>query len=1142
MLKRIAQVLTAVLMLAGVSTSVFAQSRTIKGQVLDEGGLPLMGVAVMQQGSTNGVVTDIDGNFSITVASDVVVLDVTSLGYVSQTVKLSPGQAVVTITLAEDSTMLDETVVVGYGTQKKVNLTGAVTAVDSKSLEDRTAHNLSTMLQGSVAGLNISTSSGNPGSTGTLNIRGITSINDAAPLVLIDGAPGEIDRVNPNDVESISVIKDASAAAVYGARGTYGVILVTTKKGTDKGGKATVKYSGRYGWEAPTTSTDYESRGYWSAYTVDKFWIADSGNRYTTYTDYDYGQLLARVNDKVEDPSRPWIVEDYRNGRKQWVYYCNTDWYHELYSDQHPTMQQSVSVSGGNKDVNYYISGNYDRQQGVVKVNPDVYQKYNLRAKFDFKINKYARMSNNTSFYSSLYDWIGSGDVEDSFAYASRHALASFPLKNPDGSWTYASPMIRGNYNIGNGRHIVFGEGTDRNLQRRTDFTNTTQLVIKPVEQFSLTGNFTYRQQQNMENNRNFHIPYRSSPDQEMQYYGIGSKDDELNESVRTYYRMSGNVFATYEDTFAGSHHLTATAGMNLETVSRKDLSASGQNLISDALDDLTLVGPDATGTVITTVGGGKTSSALLGFFGRINYDYNGRYLFEVSGRYDGSSRFAKGHRWGFFPSASAGWRISEEPFFSSAKRTVNNLKLRASFGSLGNQQVSDFAYMQLINIYQFNTSGHYSYSFNEGSTNGKYASLSAPVSGSLTWETAQQYDLGLDAAFLGNRLEFTGDLYVRNTLNMLTAGQKLPGVYGADAPKINAANLSTRGYELALSWRDSFKLAGKPFGYSFKATLSDYRTYVTKYDNNPNRLLSDYIAGERVGEIWGYRTDGIFATDKEAADWDRGYYVDDNGNEVAIPGAGNVTYWKGNRIKGGMMAGDLKFLDQPTTPYYKTDENGEYILDENGQKILDHYGYDAKISAGANSLDDHGDLVKLGNSLASLQYGFTVAADWLGFDVSAFFQGTGNHYWYPTGINMAFWGPYGYSYMSFIPRDFYLDKCWTADHTDAYFPRPRAYSSTGGYLSLANDRYLQNLRYLRLKNLSVGYTVPQTLTRKAAIDKIRIYFSGENLCYWSPLTKATRYLDPEAAFQRNSDNSSARNEMYYPWQKTFMFGIDIQF
>ena len=449
-MRRIRHIAATLLLALGAFTAAWAQTRVVSGTVLDTGQQPLVGAAVLVAGTTTGDVTAPDGTFSIRIPSEEVMLEVSCLGYVTQTVRVPAGQRTVSVTLEEDTMLLEETVVVGYGVQKKVNLTGAVTAVDTKDLEDRTTHNLTDMLQGAVPGLNISTTSGNPGSSGSLNIRGITSINAADPLVLVDGVEADMSRVNANDVENISVIKDASAAAIYGARAAYGVILITTKSGSDKGGKATVRYSGRLGWEEPTVSTDFETRGYWSVYTVDKFWATDAGKNYTTYTEHDMAELLARVNDKTENPERPWAVEEIRNGRKQWVYYANTDWYHELYNDRHPVQQHSVSINGGNKDVKYFLSGAYDRQSGIIKLNPDVFQKYNLRAKIDARLNKLMRLSNNTSFFSSSYDYPGGSSVQDSFAYASRHALASFPLKNPDGSWLYATPLISGNYNVAN--------------------------------------------------------------------------------------------------------------------------------------------------------------------------------------------------------------------------------------------------------------------------------------------------------------------------------------------------------------------------------------------------------------------------------------------------------------------------------------------------------------------------------------------------------------------------------------------------------------------------------------------------------------------------------------------------------------------
>ena len=1091
-MRLIKPIAVSLLLAFGGLISLYAQSRSVSGKVLDEQQVPIIGAAVIMAGEGSvGSVTDIDGNFALTVPSGDVTLNVTCLGYESKAVSVSNTQSMVTIILKEDSMMIDETVVVGYGTQKKVNLTGAITTVASKELENRTSHSLTNMLQGSVPGLNITTSSGTPGASGSINIRGVTSINDAEPIVVIDGAIGDLDRVNPNDVQSISVIKDAAAAAVYGARAAYGVILITTKSGSDKDGKAIVKYSGKFGWEEPTTSTDYETRGYWSVYTVDKFWQADAGKKYTTYTDYDMGQLLARVNDKTEHPDRPWVVEDIRNGKRQWVYYANTDWYHELYNDQHPVQKHSVSISGGGKAVRYFLSASYDKKVGVIKQNPDVYQKYNLRSKLDFDINKWFKMSNNTSYFASSYSFPGVGDVENAFAYAARHALAAFPLKNPDGSWVYTTPMISGNYNVANGRHIVYGNDKNFNMDKYNDFQNTTELKFTPVKQFNITANFTYRNYTTSYTNRQTKFDYRVYPGADIQYYTSGAGEDKLTENIKRYNYLSGNVFATFEETWKDAHHFTAMAGVNAETWANKNVKALGKNLLSEDLNDLNLIAPDVDGNVLTEVGGGQNAYSLLGVFARVNYDYKGRYLFEASARYDGTSRFAAGSRWGLFPSGSIGWRISEEPFFAPAKKVVNNLKLRASYGSLGNQNVGYYAHLRTISLNYFSN-----YTFGEGSTKPKYSSLSNPVSSGLTWETTQQSNIGLDMTMFNNRLEFTAEAYIRDTKNMLTDGDALPGVFGADPPKANSADLRTKGYELSLSWRDQFNLAGHPFGYSVRATMSDFRSHITKFDNPTYTFGKSYYEGMRLGDIWGFVVDGLFATDEEAKQYT---------SEVL-----DCSYING-RMTGGFLAGDLRFVD----------------LD--GDKVL---------GIGSNTVDKPGDRKILGNSLPSLQYGLTFAFDWLGFDVSAFFQGTGNHYWYPHGFNMNFWGCYSYSYVSFLQRDF-IQRCWSEENPDAYFPRPRSYSATGGELSKVNSRYLQNVRYLRFKNLTVGYTLPKKWLDKVRVDKVRIYFTGENLHYWSPLKKNCLYVDPESAFSRSSN---VDNHMSYTWQKTMMFGIDITF
>lgn len=1076
-----------ILLLAGSSMVLSAQNRSISGKVFDTNEEPLIGVTVTIENTTIGAITDIDGAFTLQVPEGKVVLNVSYVGFVPQKVTVASGQSNVTVRLSEDAVLLNEVVVVGYGKQKKVNLTGAVASVGGEELENRVTKSLSSMLQGTVAGLNVTTSSGVPGSSASINVRGITSIHESEPLVLIDGAVGDIDRVNPNDVESISVIKDASAAAIYGARAAFGVILVTTKSGAAKDGKATVRYSGRFGWQAPTTSTDYETTGYWSVYTINQFWQANSGTLYVDYTDQDMQELWNRVNDKTEHPDRPWVVEDVRNGRNQWVYYGNYDWWHSLYRDNRPMQQHNVSISGGKDDVKYFVSGSYDKQTGILRENPDIYRKYNLRSKIDFRINEWLTMSNNTSFYSSQYSYLGDGDVENTLAYSARHALACFPQKNPDGSWLYSTPYL--NYKVANGRHILLGENSHRNVERSTDFTNTTRLVYAPIRELSFTGDFTYRQYQSRNTSRSNVMYYREYPDGELLSYATGAGANRLDEAVNTNQYYSTNIFGTYDDTFNQAHHLSVVGGMNYEAWKNKNISAYGENLVSTDLDDLDLVGQNAEGATITGVGGGQNEYALLGIFGRINYDYKSRYLFEVSGRYDGTSRFASGSRWGFFPSASAGWRISEESFFQPVRQWIDNLKVRGSFGSLGNQNISSYySFARLISISSLG------YTFGEGSVLPKYSSLSAPIASGMTWETAQQWDFGFDLTMLGNRLNLTVDGYIRDTKDMLTDGVDLPGVYGADLPDMNAADLRTKGYEITLNWRDRLTLGNKPFEYSVGLNLSDYKSVITKYDNENKTFAKDYYEGMEIGEIWGYVTDGLFQTDEEAK-----AYAEKVDLSYVLKGQ-----------TGGWQAGDVKFVD----------------LDGDG-----------KVGIGSNNVDNPGDRKILGNSLPSFSYGISASAQWNGFDVSAFFQGTGNHYWYPAGQSMPFWGPYSYPYLSFLQKDFLAD-VWTAENTDAYFPRAMAYSASGGVLSNVNDRYLQNLRYLRFKNLTVGYTLPQSWTGKARIESVRIYFTGENLCYWSPLKKHSRYVDPEAAI----DRSDAYNNAYYPWQKSLLFGIDVTF
>lgn len=1057
--------------------------RTLSGMVYDQNGQPVSGVAVLVGDTGKGVTTDISGNFTIEVPDGQTVLRFTSLGYTDETVRITQQQNSIKVYIKEESIGLDETIVVGYGTQKKVNLTGAVSTVSADKLSDRATNSLAHMLQGNVPGLNVTMTSGRPGNEASVNIRGFNSINGGSPLILIDGVEGTLDRVNPNDVESISVIKDASSSAIYGARASFGVILVTTKQGSDTDGKAKFSYSGRFGITAPTTSTEYETRGYYSVYLNDLFMYNYNGNRYTTYTDADMEELWARRNDKVENPERPWTVIDYRNGRDQYVYYANTDWYHYLYQDIKPMQQHNVSFNGGSKKMKYFVSAGYQDQEGQFRQNTDKFTRLDFRSKLSFDVTKWLNFSTNTSFYKSWYTYPGPSGVNTSFSLMTVHALASYPTQNPDGTSLYKTALSSSG-SLMDGLLTALDKGMHKNRDDKNQFTTTAEATIKPFEGLEIKGNFTYSFYNYAAYNRFVNTTYSTYPGV-VETLSTGSYEDRLSENSTVHNYLQTNIYATYSKSIADAHNIKVMAGFNWETKKLKDINATGYYLLSENLTDLNLTGTDADGNKRTSVSGGQNEYAIEGMFARINYDYKGRYLFEVSGRYDGTSRFASDNRWGFFPSASAAWRISEEPFFSPVKDWFNNLKIRYSFGRLGNQQVGYYDYIRKISL------STQSYLFG-GSTKPVTASIGAPVAGNLTWEVAQHQNLGLDMSFLKNRLDFTAEAYIRDTKDMLTDGVALPSVYGASAPKMNAADLRTKGYELSVTWKDMFVLAGRPFHYNITANFYDYITKITKYANPDRTFAKSYYEGMTLGEIWGYKIGGLFQSDEEAA----AYTVNQSSVNASV-------------ASNGLHGGELKFLD----------------LDGDG-----------KISLGQNTVDDPGDRRIIGNSKPRYNYGLTIGFSWYNFDFSTFIQGIGKMDWYPTANTMAFWGPYARPYAALIPKDFHT-MYWTEDNKDAYFPRPCGYIAlnANNALSTVNDRYLQNIGYCRLKNLTIGYTLPKKWMEKINMDGLRIYFSGENLGYLSSLK--SDYIDPELA--ATTASSTLR---VYPWQKTFVFGIDIKF
>lgn len=1061
------------------------QRRTIAGTVVDDTGQPLGGVTVREVGRENRSSTDVDGKFVLQVEGNDGLLRFSLVGYLAKEEKVGLSDNI-TVRLTVDVHEVDEVVVVGYGTQKKENLTGATTVVDSKLLQSRPAANVSSLLQGTVPNLQVTFGSGRPGATGRFNIRGVNSISsDAAPLVIIDGFEGDINRINPNDVESITVLKDASAAAVYGARASYGVILVTTKTGNTN--RAQITYSGQTSISAPTVSTDFETRGYYSAGINDLFFSRYAGSNYTRYTDDDYYQMWIRRDDKTEHPDRPWVVTDNRDGRESYVYYGNTDWYDHLFDLRRPMHTHNVSVNGVSENIRYSLSGNYFNQEGVFRQNTDDLKRYNLRSRVDFTVNNWLDINTNLSYFNSSYAYPGRSGVDNTFSSSVVHGLASIVPVNPDGTHVYQTSVA--NYNVMDGYAAMLGQDLHRNMDKVSEFSPTIEAVIRPFKGFDIRSSYRFIHYNYQTMNRSANIDYSKYPGEVLQITsGIGN--NRLYETQVNHQYQAVNMYGTYQTIFNNDHDFKAMAGYNYETRHIKDIKVARNGLLSDQIIDF----ETATGDVME-INGGQNEYALFGAFYRLNYGYKDRYLVEAAGRYDGTSRFAKGNRFGFFPSFSAAWRIDKERFFEEWDQNVlSSLKIRASYGSLGNQQVGYYDYLQTINA------GHVSnnYSFGDGSR-APYATESDPNSSSLTWETVNTTNLGLDIELLQSRLTFTGDIYQRETLNMLTAGRAIPTYYGADIPLENASDLLTKGWEVSMNWRDGFDVDGKRFNYYVGAGIGDNTSKITRFDN-PNRNISNLYEGQALGEIWGYEVNGFFKTDEEAAN----YAVDQRSVNTII---------NSSAVDQGLRAGDMKFED----------------LD--GDQI---------ISLGDNTADNPGDRRIIGNSLPRYNFNFTFGGDWNNIDLSVFVQGVGRQNWYPDTRASYFWGPYAQPYATFIGRDF-LSQVWSEENPNAYFPRPRGYialDATNRSLGVANTKYLQDLAYMRLKNVTVGYSLPERIASKAGLSRLRVYFSGENLLTFTKLEN--KYIDPEQAATENTYDKSTSHAKVYPWAKTFTFGLDI--
>lgn len=1046
---------------------------TVQGTVLDSEGLPVVGaIVVVKDDTSKGSSTDLDGRFRIAGVPTNATLRISYVGMKTAEVAVQ-GTTPLQIVLQPDSELLDEVVVVGYGTQKKANLIGAVSSVSGESLKDRPATSVGQMLQGQVPNLNVTFASGRPGESTSMNIRGATSIiNSGAPLVLIDGVEGSIDRVNPNDIESISILKDAASAAIYGARAGFGVILVTTKRSKDN--QFHITYGGRFSFSKPTVRTDFVTTGYDAARIADAFNKADSNSSYTGYTNADYAELEARKNDVVEDPSRPWVVQG-ADGRYR--YYGNFDWYNYLFDFSQPTWTHNLSMSGGSEAFNYMVSASMNDKRGIYAINSDKYDTKTFSAKFFAKAASWLDLSAGASLFKSNYKSPGY-DFEDgnNFGNLMFHALAFVMPYNPDGSnvYTYAPKSNR----PADGVAAMLRQGDGFSQVQKTETVFNLSATAHVIDGLDVVGAASYKRYNKEKTFRQAPFTYSERPE-EYKSANSGFFQNRLKEINSSNEILVFDLFANYSKVF-GSHNLNVVTGLNHELGHYKNVEASSFNILSSTLNDLNL------GTGNKGAKGGQHEYALLGFFGRASYDYEGKYLTELNVRYDGTSRFPKDSRWGLFPSIAFGWRISDEPFFAPLRSQVDNLKLRYSIGSLGNQVTDGYRnpYYPFIRRAAIKDLTDQSYIFNNRRYS--YTKLDDPVSGGLTWETIVTQNVGLDLGLFGNRLNLTTDVYNRETRNMLAASMTLPDVYGYSAPLENNGCLRTKGYEVVLSWNDRFTLLNKPFSYGVSLSLADSKSVLVKYEGNDTKILDQNYEGKEWGEIWGFKVEGLYQSDEEVKQ--RG--VDQS--------------FINSRFTN--KAGDLIFAD----------------ID--GSK---------KIDIGKGTLDDHGDLQKIGNRMPRYHYGANIHMSWYGVDFSMFIQGVGKQNLYPGGDNNLFWGPYSRSYISFITKDF-EDKVWTPETPNSYFPRPAAnLSRWNNALARVNDRYLQDLAYCRLKNLTVGYTLPSELTQKVMLQNARIYFSGENLYTFTKLK--SEYLDPE---QMTRDG----NGRVYPFSMTFSFGVDLTF
>ena len=994
---------------AAVEMHSVQQDNACTGVVVDQNGETVIGASVVVKGTTNGTITGLDGDFSIPNVKKGDVIVVSYVGYMNSEI-IWEGKPL-KIALKEDSKTLDEVVVVGYATVKKANLTGAVSAVDDKVLADRPIVNLGQGLQGTIPNLNITTS-GQPGKGSSFNVRGETSINGGSPLVLVDGVQMDPNLINPQDVASVSVLKDAASASIYGARAAYGVILITTKSGR-KNMPTQVSFDASVSFNSPTTRPEYMNSMEYA------HWM-NAANNTTSGRDLLSQEEMEHIEAYFYDPVNNlpvFVAKDpsswqYGNCQAGKYAYCgNTDWMKEMYKKTYPVQKYNVNINGGSDKATYYTSVGYMDQGSLMRYGDEGFRKFNMVNNINYDINNWMHVSMKTSYIRTELDGLAQDAVHGE-AWIGNDTQPLMPVKHPDGNWS------------GQGNYTNFAAVLDEMGSRKTtknDFWNTLALKLTPLKGLTINMDYTF----------NYYAEHGKVHRKTFNEYGIDgkflqvfqhSRPSGVSESQANDTYNAFNLFGDYELTL-GKHYFKVMAGYNQETKHTRGFSASRDELISNDLPSMNA----ATGEKY--VGNSDDSWATRSGFFRVNYSFADRYLLEVNGRYDLSSKFPKDDRSVFSPSFSLGWKLSEESWF---KKTTNGffdeLKIRASYGSLANQALDNGWYAYLSN-YGTGTLGYIM-----GGKQPQYVLPGGLVSNTVTWEKVTQWDLGLDFVILQNRLKGTFDYYQRKTTDMLGPGRILPNILGMSEPLENAADMVTRGWELALTWNDQLD---NGLHYSVGFNLSDTRAEITKYDNPTKSLSSPYYEGQIVGDIWGYESSLFQSADEIASAPDQ------------------------SKLDGGIskVPGDIRFMD----------------IDGNG--VVDY---------GENTVDKPGDMKIIGNNKARYRYGFNISADWKGFDLGIFFQGVGKR-----DLMLPYTFKWQYGSMWQVPTAVGNDY-WREDNAGGWLPVARFNGSQA--LGQNQTRYLLDASYLRLKSLSFGYTLPVSLTKQWGIQKCRVYFTGENL------------------------------------------------